>query len=58
MTAKKRGRPAKGKATWQIGAFKAEFDGEYYTLRAGGGLVVRTKSETEFKALTELIRGA
>ena len=45
-------------ATWQVGSFQAEFDGEYYTLRHGNGLIIRTKSETEFKATEELIKGA
>ena len=56
----KRGRPRKAKpaATWQVGSFQAEFDGEYYTLRHGPGLIIRTKSEAEFKATEELIKGA
>lgn len=55
MTAR-RGRPPKPKsATWQVGAFQASFvDGEYI-LRSGKSLLMRTKSEDQFKDYCALL---
>lgn len=52
----KRGRPPKKpQANWKVGAFDASYEEGHYILRAGKSLMVRTKSEDEFKATCALI---
>lgn len=55
---RKRGRPAKHEATWNVGKFTASFEDDHYILRSGPNLIMRTKSEDVFKNMCGLIEQA
>ena len=57
-TRKPRGRERKTKpqaATWRVGHMEATTEGDWFILRAGKSLILRTQSEAQFQEYCRLI---
>lgn len=48
-------RPKKQAATWTVGKFQASIEDGEYILRSGKSLLMRTKSEDQFKDYCALL---